>query len=241
MNIGCVRKQKDLTLLHSTSMRLWYYVTFILIEHLIQYDVNERPLIGPSRKWIVQRWSLRMVEVAVGAGRVLVRGKNNSASFGALCLSLSLSFCLSLSSWHQRRFHVDGVKAQSGNPSASSPVTHGMNVKAEPRMTTEEMILRTKPAFFISCNGKRPVEKTTMLGGVAIGRANAQLHAKVTGIMIVYGLVSSAMAREAVIGIMMFEVAVLDVSSVSQMMRVMTMNTMPAVDKESSPLSSSPK
>lgn len=79
-----------------------------------------------------------------------------------------------------------------------------------------------------------------MFGGVAIGRAKAQLHAKVMGIIKVYGLVSSATAKEAAMGIMILEVAVLEVSSVSQVMMITTTKTNPPRDKESRPFSSSP-
>ena len=74
-----------------------------------------------------------------------------------------------------------------------------------------------------------------------MGKAKAQLHANVTGIMNVYGFVSRATANAAATGIIILDVAVLDVSSVNQMIRFKTMNTMPAVDNAPRPLSDSPK
>ena len=56
-----------------------------------------------------------------------------------------------------------------------------MNVYAPNKMTTDDIGLRTSPAKLRSIILTRPVEKTIMLGGVAMGKANALPAANVIG------------------------------------------------------------
>ena len=72
--------------------------------------------------------------------------------------------------------------AQEGKLSGGIPVVHGMKVYAPINNTSDDKGFNTIPAKFISIILIRPVEKTTMLGGVATGKANAQLQAKVIGL-----------------------------------------------------------
>ena len=119
-------------------------------------------------------------------------------------------------------------------------MTQGMKVYAPSKITPEAKGLRTMPPTFKSLILTIPVAKTTIFGGVAIGNAKAQLHAKTTGIMNVNGFTCIAIAMEAAMGAIIDEVATLDANSVSQMTNVTNMKSKAAIGMVSSFASCSP-
>ena len=128
----------------------------------------------------------------------------------------------------------DEVAAHEGHPSGAYPVTQGMKVYAPSKITPEAKGLRTMPPTFKSLILTIPVAKTTIFGGVAIGNAKAQLHAKTTGIMNVNGFTCIAIAMEAAMGAIIDAVATLDVNSVSQITNVTNMKSKAATGMVSS-------
>ena len=73
--------------------------------------------------------------------------------------------------------------AHDGKSIAETPRTTGMTVYAAAHKMNEQTMFKKTPALFISLMGSWPVLKTTRLGGVAIGKTKAQLHAIAAGIM----------------------------------------------------------
>src|SRR5699024_8466548 len=84
------------------------------------------------------------------------------------------------------------------------------------------MILSAKPAFAISGMRKYPDPNTTAFGGVATGSINAHEAATPAAIINAYGWTPSAKANDAIIGYIIFAVAVLDVISVRNITNAVT-------------------
>ena len=124
--------------------------------------------------------------------------------------------------------------------SAGTSNTAGMMVKVAARISTEQRIFKSTPTRIISVTANLPEANTTILGGVATGKQKAQLQAMAVGIMKVYGLTSDPTAIDAAMGIIMLDVAVLEVRQVIKLMQKVTKKTCAAKETSIFP-SVSPK
>ena len=100
-----------------------------------------------------------------------------------------------------------------------------MIVNVTPKMRILHNTFKKTPAFIISVIGNFPDANTTIFGGVATGKQNAQEHAIAVGIINVYGDTPAPVAILAEIGIINELVAVLLVKHVMKLIKNVTRKT----------------